>query len=182
LRPSNILIYASLIIAITSTGTWVYMLYSVAETRVMETGAPLRAEAQAPIDNRVLLMNASSYIAAAAWGGLAAAIAYKGIVRSVWSKSMFDYSVFKLLVKMRGSGTRMRILQTLEKPMNRQQLANELGLDWKAVDRHIEALLTYGLIKETGEGNGRVKHYILTEEGKHVLELLEKLSQISSSQ
>jgi len=181
LRPLNILIYGSLIIAIISTGTWVYMLYSVAETKVMEAGAPLRAEAQAPVDNRVLLMNASSYVAAVAWGGLAAALAYKGIVRSVWSKSMFDYSIFKLLVKMRGSGTRMRILQTLEKPMNRQQLANELRLDWKAVDRHIEIQLAYGLIKEVSEGNGRVKHYILTEEGKHVLELLEKLSQISSS-
>lgn len=181
MKPLNIVIYGSLIIAVISTGTWVYMLYSVTETGLTEAPAPLRAEAQATIDNRVFLMNASSYVAAVAWGGLAAALAYKGLVRSVWSKSMFDYSVFKLLVKMRGSTTRMRILQTLERPMNRQQLANELGLDWKAVDRHIELLLNYGLIKETGEGNGRVKHYILTDDGRHVLELLEKLSQLSSS-
>lgn len=181
MKPLNILIYGSLVVAVIFTGTWAYMLYSVSEMERLEVAAPTRMEAQPQIDNRVVLMNASSYIAAVAWGGLAAALAYKGIVRSVWSKSMFDYSVFKLLVKMRGSSTRMRILQTLEKPMNRQQLANELGLDWKAVDRHIELLLTYGLIRETDEGNGRVKHYVLTEDGKHVLELLEKLSQLSTS-
>ncbi|MEM0111863.1 MAG: winged helix-turn-helix domain-containing protein [Candidatus Parvarchaeota archaeon] len=180
MKPLNILIYGSLVIAIIFTGTWIYILYSISEIKTLETAAPLRAEAQPTIDNQILLMNASSYIATVAWGALAAALAYKGIVRSVWSKSMFDYSVFKLLVKMRGSTTRMRILQTLEKPMNRQQLANELGLDWKAVDRHIELLLSYGLIKEADGENGRVKHYVLTNDGKHVLELLEKLSQLST--
>ncbi len=181
MRLLNILIYGALLVAVVSTATWLYALYSLSETEMREPAAPLRAEAQPPVDNRIVLMNASSYIAAAAWGGLAAALAYKGIVRSIWSKSMFDYSVFKLLVKMRGSVTRMKILQTLEKPMNRQQLANELGIDWKAIDRHIELLINYRLIREIDEGNGRVKQYVLTEDGKRVLELLEKLSQISTT-
>ena len=118
----------------------------------------------------------SAYAAFGSWMFIAATLAFKGIVKHLWCKSELDYEVFKLLVKMRGSSTRIRILRLLEKPMNRLMLAKALGLDWKAVDRHVEVLEKKGLIQRLGTRKGRGELYILTEKGRTALELLEKLN------
>ncbi len=70
---------------------------------------------------------------------------------------------------------RVNLLKSLDEQKNKLQLAKELDMDWKAVDRNIRILLKYGLIMET-ESVGKVKFYSLTPDGKKVLELLEELN------
>jgi len=108
-------------------------------------------------------------------GGLGM-LAFKGYVRRVWSRNYFDYDVFRLVVRMRGAATRQRILRQLQQPMNRHQLARELGMDWKSVDRHVELLMRHGLL-EPVEGSGE-RAYRLSERGRKLLELLEEVEEL----
>ncbi len=115
-------------------------------------------------------------VGAAAITGALGMLAFKGYVRRVWSRNYFDYDVFRLVVRMRGASTRRRILKQLVQPMNRYQLARELGIDWKSVDRHVDLLLGHGLL-ETVEGSGE-RAYRLSERGRRLLELLEEMAAI----
>lgn len=55
----------------------------------------------------------------------------------------------------RGGLNRLRIISTLkDKPMNTNQLANELGLDYKAIQHHINVLEKNNLISKEGEKYG----------------------------
>ena len=55
----------------------------------------------------------------------------------------------------RGGLNRLRIISTLkETPMNTNQLANELGLDYKAIQHHINVLEKNNLISKEGEKYG----------------------------
>ncbi len=55
----------------------------------------------------------------------------------------------------RGGLNRLRIVTTLkEKPQNTNQLANELGLDYKAIQHHINVLEKNNLISKEGEKYG----------------------------
>ena len=68
--------------------------------------------------------------------------------------------VFRLLVSMKGGRTMVKLLESLRSPKNKLQLAKELKMDWKAVDRHIEILLKHGLITEANS-KGKVNTLIL---------------------
>ncbi|MDV3278542.1 MAG: hypothetical protein LYZ69_08810 [Nitrososphaerales archaeon] len=68
------------------------------------------------------------------------------------------------------------MLEALDTPMDRLQLANKLGLDWKAIDRQTEILCKYGLIREQ-QAYGKVKIYSLSENGKTMLKLIKELSE-----
>lgn len=62
----------------------------------------------------------------------------------------------------RGGLNRLRIISTLkEKPMNTNQLANELGLDYKAIQHHINVLEKNNLISKEGEKYG-VTYFVST--------------------
>jgi predicted transcriptional regulator len=173
LRPSTFLLIILLIIAASSTVFWLYLTFTAP---VAPAAAPsLRAEAQA----EGLAFSAetvTTWVSVASWLGVAATLAYKGLVRHMWSRSMFDYSVFRLMVKMRGANTRVKMLKSLEVPMNRYQLSKALGIDWKTIDRNVELLKSYGLIHEQ-PGEGGEKLYVLSPQGQQLLELLEKLSE-----
>lgn len=55
----------------------------------------------------------------------------------------------------RGGLNRLRIISILkEKPHNTNQLANELGLDYKAIQHHINVLKKNNLISKEGEKYG----------------------------
>nr|NIQ15804.1 ArsR family transcriptional regulator [Candidatus Dadabacteria bacterium] len=55
----------------------------------------------------------------------------------------------------RGGLNRLRIISALkDKPMNTNQLANELGLDYKAIQHHIKVLEKNNLISKEGEKYG----------------------------
>ena len=55
----------------------------------------------------------------------------------------------------RGGLTRLKIVSKLkENPLNTNQLANELGLDYKAIQHHIKVLEKNNLITKAGEKYG----------------------------
>ncbi len=56
-----------------------------------------------------------------------------------------------LFVGSRGAATRIRIMSMLRKrPINRNQLAKELGIDYKRIQHHIKVLEKNNLVKKTG--------------------------------
>ncbi len=62
----------------------------------------------------------------------------------------------------RGGLNRLRIISSLkEKPLNTNQLAKELGLDYKAIQHHIKILEKNNLITKVGEKYG-VTYFIST--------------------
>jgi len=123
------------------------------------------------------IIHNSEFLAATSWIGLASSLIWRGYVRSVWSRSRFDHDMFKLLVRMKGGKTRVNLLESLEKPKNKLQLAKELKMDWKSVDRHIEILLKHHLITKS-DAIGNVNYYSLTANGREILELLDELSNV----
>lgn len=95
---------------------------------------------------------------------------WRGQVRKDWIKNGVCCGAYEILVKMRGGPTRMKLLKLLAEPKNKLQLANELGIDWKAVDRHVERLLAYGLVKVIAVA-GTCTVYLITEKGSRALAL-----------
>ena len=62
----------------------------------------------------------------------------------------------------RGGLNRLRIISSIkEKPLNTNQLAKELGLDYKAIQHHIKILEKNNLITKIGEKYG-VTYFIST--------------------
>jgi len=62
----------------------------------------------------------------------------------------------------RGGLNRLRIISTIkQKPLNTNQLAKELGLDYKAIQHHITVLKKNNLISKEGEKYG-VTYFIST--------------------
>ncbi|MDH3676877.1 MAG: winged helix-turn-helix domain-containing protein [Nitrosopumilus sp.] len=62
----------------------------------------------------------------------------------------------------RGGLNRIRIISTLKKtPLNTNQLAKDLGLDYKAIQHHIKILEKNNLITKVGEKYG-VTYFIST--------------------
>ena len=101
---------------------------------------------------------------------------WRGRMKSRWESLGFDSEVFELFVRMRGGKTRVKLLNSLLIPKDRFQLAQELGLDWKAVDRHIMMLDKFGFVHEQ-KAYGRVRIYELTSVGKMLLRLFQNLNE-----
>jgi len=98
---------------------------------------------------------------------------WRGRTKAAWTSLGFDSEVFELFMRMKGGNTRTRVMSSLSMPKDRLQLAQELGLDWKAVDHHIVLLCKYGFVHEQ-VAYGRVKMYELTDMGKVLLRLLKE--------
>ena len=99
---------------------------------------------------------------------------WRGRVKSQWIRLGLTEDLFRLLTKMRGSGTRTSIMEALETPKDRFQLSKSLGLDWTTVDYQVGVLLKYGLvIEESAYGN--VKLYKLTPIGEVLLKALKEM-------
>lgn len=103
--------------------------------------------------------------------GLLGALIWRGTISRTWLVSGFSYHHFELMVKMRGSKTRLEILRALDMPKTRQMIAEEVNMDWKAVDRHVEVLLKNYLVKEVCSF-ARVSYYVRSEKGDRLLDLL----------
>lgn len=108
------------------------------------------------------------------WTVFGAALIWRGRVRSVWGQSRFSYDTFRLLVRMRGAQTRVKLMRTLNSPKNKLQLATALGIDWKAVDKHVQVLEKNGLIHATST-NGTATFYEISDKGKNLMQVLEQL-------
>ena len=96
---------------------------------------------------------------------------WRGRLRSRWESLGFDSEMFDLFMRMKGARTRLNLLCALSRPMDRLQLARELGLDWNGVDRHVVLLNKHGLVHED-TASGRVRMYRLTPLGESLLRLL----------
>jgi hypothetical protein len=98
---------------------------------------------------------------------------WRGDTRQKWTVSGMCCGVFDLLVRMKGGPTRIRLLRMLSEPKNKLQLANGVGIDWKAVDRHVQRLLEFSLVDVVAVA-GTCKIYLITEKGRRALALLER--------
>lgn len=68
-----------------------------------------------------------------------------------------------LLAGTRGGATRAKIIIFMkERPANANQIAEELGLDYKTVRHHLDVLVDNKIIVNAGEGYGTP--YFLTDE------------------
>ncbi len=116
----------------------------------------------------------SLLLAPICWILLGGAWIWRGRVRSQWTRMGFGSDVFELFMKMKGGATRIKVLNTLTTPKDRLQLAEELGVDWKTVDRHVQILSRYGFVREQAT-YGTLKLYEVTPMGKMMLNLFEEL-------
>lgn len=65
--------------------------------------------------------------------------------------------LYWLLNASKGGPTRVRILRVLgSTPMNTRKLAQELGMDYKTVQAHVELLVENGIIYTPKKGYGSV--------------------------
>lgn len=96
---------------------------------------------------------------------------WRGVTRQRWTEKCLCCGVFELLVKMKGGPTRVRMLELLATPKNKLQMSNELGIDWKAVDRHMDRMLYHGLIQQVSTA-GTCTTYVVTEKGRCALSLV----------
>ncbi len=87
-----------------------------------------------------------------------------------------------LFVGSRGSDTRIRIMSGLRKrPSNRNQLATELGIEYKAIQHHIKVLEGNNLVKKIGNHYGMI-YYVsaLFENSEAVFdEIVDRLQSIN---
>lgn len=103
------------------------------------------------------------------------------IIRFSMMKAGFDRSVYDLMVKMRGSSSRLSILQSLiQAPHHRNELSEITGIDWKEVDRQIGLLERYGFVSVEAQA-GPVKVYKLTEQGRSLVKLMDELGKNQTS-
>ena len=116
----------------------------------------------------------SLFLAPVSWVLLGGAWVWRGRVRARYSEMGFGSDVFELFMKMKGGATRIKVLNTLSTPKDRLQLAQELGVDWKTVDRHVQILNKYGFVTEQA-AYGTVRLYEVTPLGKMLLNLFDDL-------
>jgi predicted transcriptional regulator len=120
------------------------------------------------------IQQSTFFLAPACWLAVLGAWIWRGRIRARWSQLGFDSDVFELFVKMKGGATRIRLLTALEVPKDRLQVAQQLGLDWSVVDRHVQLLNKYGFVCEKGT-YGTTKVYEATNLGKTLLKLYDEL-------
>jgi len=116
--------------------------------------------------------DASPYILPITWVAVAGTLIWRGKVRSQWCKQGYDYEMFRLLARMKGSPVRVALLTSVSNSARtRAQLAEDLHVDWKTINNHIDVLSKYSLVQEIG-ASGTSKYFAITEHGKRVLGLL----------
>ena len=75
----------------------------------------------------------------------------------------------------RGGRNRVRIIRSLhDKPMNANQLATSLDLDYKTIRHHLEKLEANNVVTASGDEYGKM--YFLTEQMKQNLDVLEEIA------
>jgi predicted transcriptional regulator len=76
----------------------------------------------------------------------------------------------------RGGKNRFRIIKTLERePMNANQLASTLDLDYKTIRHHLGLMVENDVVEAVGDGYGDT--YFLTERMESNLDVLESIAE-----
>lgn len=79
-----------------------------------------------------------------------------------------------LIAGTRGGKNRLRIINAVKKePMNANQIAKKLNLDYKTVTHHLDLLKENGVLTTMGEGYG--KTYFLTDQMEDNQDILEEI-------
>ncbi|MFW5945485.1 MAG: winged helix-turn-helix domain-containing protein [Candidatus Natronoplasma sp.] len=79
-----------------------------------------------------------------------------------------------LIAGTRGGKNRLRIINAVkEEPMNANQIAKKLDLDYKTVTHHLDLLKENGVLTTMGEGYG--KTYFLTDQMEDNQDILEEI-------
>jgi hypothetical protein len=177
-RLVSVIFLLALSVSILATGSLV----------MQSIGLPLHVGPQGPFSQikpsqgQVLVqgfLDQSFVIAPTSWVLVCGIWIWRGRIRTKWNSSGFTQEAFDLLVKMKGGPTRMKLLQALNAPKDRSQLAQELKLDWKAVDRHVQLLQRYNFIKQDS-AYGQIILYTITPDGDRLLHLMQELDAESS--
>ena len=121
------------------------------------------------------LLDNSPVMSISGWAMVGGAWIWRGKTKSRWESLGFDSAVFNLFMKMKGAKTRLNLLDALSLPKDRMQLAQELDIDWKAVDYQITLLSKYGLVYEE-QAFGKVKMYRLTTLGESLFKLIKEFN------
>ncbi len=88
----------------------------------------------------------------------------------------FEKMLWWLIGGTRGGENRLGIIRKLEKePMNTNKLAEELDLDYKTVEHHLDLMKEHNVITTMGEGYG--KNFFLTDQMEEKLEKLEEIQE-----
>lgn len=67
--------------------------------------------------------------------------------------------LFYLFTSTRGGFTRLRIIMLLlDRPLNTNQLSQELGIDYKAVQHHMNVLRKNNMVQKIGDRYGAIYH------------------------
>ena len=75
----------------------------------------------------------------------------------------------------RGGKNRFRIIRTIEhEPMNANQLASTLDLDYKTIRHHLDLLIENDIVEVVGDWYGDM--YFLTERMESNLDILESIA------
>ncbi|MCA1812471.1 MAG: winged helix-turn-helix domain-containing protein [Halobacteriales archaeon] len=83
--------------------------------------------------------------------------------------------LWHLLGGTRGGPLRIRILRALrDRPLNTNQLAVRLGIDYKTAQHHLRVLTENRLVSPTGQGYGAV--YLLTKDFEESMAEFERIS------
>jgi len=107
-------------------------------------------------------------------------------VRTIKTKSHLQTKIvfWFLFVGSRGGANRIRIMSTLRKnPSNKNQLATELGIDYKNIQHHIKVLEGNNLVRKIGNHYG-MKYYVsmLFENSEAVFdEIVDRLHQLTNT-
>ncbi len=118
------------------------------------------------------MYESSPYVLPITWGAVAGTLIWRGKVRSQWCKQGYDYDMFRLLTRMKGSPIRVALLTSVSNSARtRAQMAGDLDVDWKTIDNHVDVLSKNGLVHEIS-AFGTSRYFAITEHGKRVLSLL----------
>jgi len=103
--------------------------------------------------------------------------------RTIEAKSHLQTKIvfWVLFVGSRGRTNRIRIMSVLRKrPRNRNQLATELGMDYKVVQHHIKILEENNLVKKIGDQYGLIYCVSTLFENSEIIfdEIVDKLKNI----
>ncbi len=88
----------------------------------------------------------------------------------------FEKVLWWLIGGTRGGKNRLRIIMMLnEKPSNTNQISEQLDLDYKTVQHHIELMEEHNVVTTAGEGYG--KNYFLSDQMEQNLEKLDDIAE-----
>ncbi len=100
--------------------------------------------------------------------------------RTIKAKSHLQTKIvfWVLFVGGRGAANRIRIMSALiKRPSNRNQLATELGMDYKGIEHHIKVLEVNNLVRKIGNRYGEIYYVSPLFENSELIfeEIIDKL-------